>query len=269
MASLVEQIMLQSQAGSANGAGFGDYFFKGKQLSQQQQQIDMQKQELAANLAMMPLKQTLMQQDAKLNEFQLQDRLQSRQNYLDSTGAFTNLTARLSPLLNEGKLEEAQKEAVSAGLSNSFLLTDPRYKSLTGQLDSMRKEADLAQYRMMQAEAAQARAEAAKASTELAASRIELGKTNADLRAQELNLRINEAKKRMPANRRALLEAKMQAVGGDVTLTGSRDEKLKLLEEIAKEFEQPDVSPGASLAPASTNAFKDAGNGFKFRVTKP
>jgi hypothetical protein len=130
MASLVEQIMLQSQAGSANGAGFGDYFFKGKQLSQNQQQLDMQKQELAANLAMMPLKQTLMQQDAKLNEIKLTDYLEQRDAVLKNESAFQETTNLVAQALSSENQEDAEAYVWDAVSRNRGLWRHPGVKTL-------------------------------------------------------------------------------------------------------------------------------------------
>lgn len=45
MADPVEQIFLQSQAGSADGAGFGEFFQRGQQIEQQNQKLDIERQQ--------------------------------------------------------------------------------------------------------------------------------------------------------------------------------------------------------------------------------
>ena len=44
MADPVEQIFLQSQAGSADGAGFGEFFQRGQEIEQQKQKLDIERQ---------------------------------------------------------------------------------------------------------------------------------------------------------------------------------------------------------------------------------
>jgi len=46
MADPVEQIFLQSQAGSADGAGFGEFFQRGQEIEQQKQKLDIERQEM-------------------------------------------------------------------------------------------------------------------------------------------------------------------------------------------------------------------------------
>jgi len=83
MASLVEQIYMQAQGGSAGGQGFADFLAQGRQTNQRQQQIEAQKQQLAAELAQIPLRQTLMRQDAEMNALKIQDVLEQRQFALE------------------------------------------------------------------------------------------------------------------------------------------------------------------------------------------
>jgi hypothetical protein len=45
MADPVEQIFLQSQAGSADGAGFGEFFQRGQQIEQQSQKLDIDREQ--------------------------------------------------------------------------------------------------------------------------------------------------------------------------------------------------------------------------------
>jgi hypothetical protein len=268
MASLVDQIFMQAQLGTTSNPN-ANPFADGMRIGLQKRSLDMQERELAAELKLMPLRETLLQQDAKKREYEVLNLLTQRDNFLKGQEAFTKLNKDVEMALSEATPLDALQIYTREGLRNKDLFFSPAYQELGQQLKTLNVVADRTAYHEVLGQASLIRSEAQKNAADLAASRIELAKTNAELRAKELNQRIEVAKQRMPANRRALMEAKLKAVSGDDTLVGNRDEKLKLLEEIAKEFEQPDVSPGASLAPASTNAFKDAGNGFKFRVTKP
>lgn len=128
--NLVEQIFAQAQAGAANGAGFGQFLAEGVAQGQRQQQIDVQKQQLALEIAQAPLKQTLLQQDADMNAAKLELFLQQRADTTKATQAFAGLASRVSPLLDDGQIDEAQNALMEEGANNAFLLTDPRFKAL-------------------------------------------------------------------------------------------------------------------------------------------
>lgn len=145
--NLVEQIFEQAKGGSAQGESFYSAFAQGAQQAQRQQQLDMQKQQLAMEIAQAPLKQTLLQQDSDLKVLAVQNGLQQRQNYINATSAFTNLSDQVTANLEDGSLNEAVLAFTKGGLSNNVLLTDPRYVALGKQLDLMQREADLAEYR--------------------------------------------------------------------------------------------------------------------------
>lgn len=128
--NLVEQIFAQAQAGSANGAGFGQFFAEGVSQGQRQQQIDVQKQQLALEIAQAPLKQTLLQQDAQMNALRIQNGLEARQHELEATQAYTGLAAQVSPLLKSGQIDKAQELIGAAVSENGYLAIDGRTKAL-------------------------------------------------------------------------------------------------------------------------------------------
>ena len=152
----------------------------GAQLAQSQQRINLEKQQLAAELAQLPLKQTLMQQKATLQGLTIEDKLRDQQNYLDGTTSFVNLKATVSPLLASGKLDDAITFTTQAGLDNNFLLTDPRYKSLTSQLDSMKREADIQEYRKGMIEARKDATVASNFRSKTMVERLELSAREAE-----------------------------------------------------------------------------------------
>lgn len=89
--NLIDQVFAQQSSGSADGQGFGQFFAQGLAAGQHQQSIDIAKQQLAMELAQMPLKQTLLQQDADMNALKIQNGLRAQQNLIDTETAFSGL----------------------------------------------------------------------------------------------------------------------------------------------------------------------------------
>lgn len=127
--NLVDQIFEQAKLGTAVDPS-ANPFATGVQLGQHQQQIDAQKRQLALEVAQAPLKQTLLAQDAAMNEAKLQMFLQGREDTAKATQAFAGLASAVSPLLEAGEIDKAQNALMEAGANNAFLLNDPRFKSL-------------------------------------------------------------------------------------------------------------------------------------------
>src|SRR5512146_3207575 len=117
--NLVEQIFAQAQIGGH--APSGNPFAEGVQLGQNQQRINLANRQFTQELAQWQIKQTMLQQEQKMNALKLEKGMQERQDYVDSTEQFTNLSNTISPLLKAGKLDEAHNLILSAGLDNSFL----------------------------------------------------------------------------------------------------------------------------------------------------
>lgn len=141
MASLVEQIIAQSQIGSANGAGFGDSFFQGMQLGQRQQQINLQKrqveQQLAQEAAMMPLKQTLLQQDAAMNSAKLTSFLEARQDSINNESQLLQLNQNVARSFTEADGPETAQQMLFESLTkNPRLISDPRFQELRKMVDT-------------------------------------------------------------------------------------------------------------------------------------
>lgn len=128
--NLIDQVFAQQSSGSAEGQGFGQFFVAGLQAGQHQQQIDIAKQQLAMEIGQARLKQTLLQQDAAMNQAKLELFLQGREDTAKATQAFAGLAAQVSPLLEDGQIDEAQNLLMREGAANAFLLTDPRFKNL-------------------------------------------------------------------------------------------------------------------------------------------
>jgi len=95
-----------------------------------QQEQGMRERQLGMQIAQEPLKQTLLQQEADLNAAKLATALQQRQDTVSSTKAFSGLASQVSPLLQDGQIDEAQNAIMAAGVGNAFLLNDPRFKML-------------------------------------------------------------------------------------------------------------------------------------------
>lgn len=137
MASLVEQIFMQAQAGSAQGQGFSDYFAQGAQLGQRRQQLDMQKQQLAAELAQLPLKQTLLRQDAEMNAIRIQDVLEQRQRRIGNEVQLMDLNKNVARSFTEaGGPEDAQVMLFESLKNNPNLISDPRFIELRKMVDT-------------------------------------------------------------------------------------------------------------------------------------
>jgi len=130
--------------------GFASLAQRAQEFEQQQA---IEKQKLGMELAQVPLRNTLLQQQAQENALKIELGLKAKQDDIEATGAFTGLADRVSPMLKTGKLDDALATYADAGLNNNVLLTDPRYQNLGKQLDAMRKEADLAIYRKGSVEA--------------------------------------------------------------------------------------------------------------------
>lgn len=137
MASLVEQIFMQANAGSANGASLIEPFAQGMQFGQRQQQIDMQKQQLAAELAQLPLKQTLLQQDAEMNALKIQSVLEGRQDRLINESELLQLNKNVARAFTDaGGPEDAQQMLFESLTRNPRLISDPRFMELRKMVDT-------------------------------------------------------------------------------------------------------------------------------------
>jgi hypothetical protein len=141
MASLVEQIMAQSQMGSANGAGFGDSFFKGMELGQRQQQVNMQRrqvdQELAQEAALFPLKETLMRQNAQMGALNIEEALEGRQNRITNDSQLLILNKNVARSFTEADGPETAQQMLFESLTkNPRLISDPRFQELRKMVDT-------------------------------------------------------------------------------------------------------------------------------------
>ena len=141
MASLVEQIIAQSQMGSANGAGFGDSFFKGMELGQRQQQVNMQRrqvdQELAQEAALFPLKKVLMEQDAQMGALNIQNGLELRQDRITNEEHLIQLNKNVARSFTEADGPETAQQMLFESLTrNPRLISDPRFQELRKMVDT-------------------------------------------------------------------------------------------------------------------------------------
>lgn len=97
--SLVDQIFQQAQAGSAEGQGFGQFFTQGVALGQRQQELNME-------LAQLPLRQTLLQQDAALKSAQTEQILNARQNEIATQDSLAKLSGLAGKAMTEATAED-------------------------------------------------------------------------------------------------------------------------------------------------------------------
>lgn len=137
MASLVEQIFMQAQAGSANGASMIEPFAQGMQMGQRQQQIDLQKQQVAAELAQLPLKQTLLQQDSAMNALKIESFLEDRQDRLRNESSLLELNKLVARSFTEADGPETAQQMLFESLTkNPRLISDPRFVELRKMVDT-------------------------------------------------------------------------------------------------------------------------------------
>lgn len=129
MASLVDQIFAQAQLGTAVSPD-ANPFATGVQLGQNQQRISLAERQLAAEVAMQPLRQTLMLQDAAMNEAKLTTFLEDRQNLVANQQAYQQLTGQVSSLLASGDPKSAEASIWDAISRNRGLDRVPGVKVL-------------------------------------------------------------------------------------------------------------------------------------------
>lgn len=290
--NLVEQIFAQAQIGGH--ASSGNPFAEGVQLGQSQQRINLANQQLAQELAQWQVKQTLMQQEQKMNALKLEKGMQERQDYVDSTAQFTNLSNTISPLLKAGKLDEAHNMVLAAGLDNSFLLTDPRYKALTAQMEEMDKTREMIAYRQSMLGLSRERL---TTQTRLAEDRIDIAEeknlppserlekriryyegigdaamvqqlqeqaTIAKEREQRLREQFDFQREKfsatVPRDKLALFHEKAMAIRNDLSLLSKPDEMMKRLDTLYNEIgakAAPILAAPAPTAPAAKVLVRD------------
>lgn len=239
MASLVEQIYMQAQGGSAGGAGFADFLVQGRQLNQRQQQINMQESQLAAELSMVPLKKTLLQQDAQMNALKIQADLEARQQQIKNNLDFLTLNQLIPKAFSEADgFPTAMQIGVEAITKNPYLATDPRFKGL---FDTITK-AQEATESMMRAEAYRARVDTASGNLDLALKREDRLGDMFEFQKQKFAADI-------PRDRLSLFNARAQVIKNDLNLIGNTTEQVRQLNELAKEF---GVGMPATAVPSTT-----------------
>jgi len=125
MATLVDQIMMQSQAGSANGAGLGDFLAKGTDLAQSGRQLRMQED-------MAPLQRQLMEQtisfNNQMNSLKIQEAIANQKKLLAMTAVSTEASQLVADFMADSSLATDPNFLARAKkvLSNSYALaTDP------------------------------------------------------------------------------------------------------------------------------------------------
>lgn len=135
--NIVDSILAQSGAGSANGQGFGDWFARGqqmamqrRQLDQSQQRIDIERLQQQAQQTLLPAQQALLQQKVQMGRLQIDQTLRDRQDEIDTQAAFGELMGKTGDLLQDGQPAAALAEVLRAGGQNPALAKQPRYVNL-------------------------------------------------------------------------------------------------------------------------------------------
>ena len=121
--SLVDQIFQQAQAGSAEGQGFGQFFTQGVALGQRQQELNME-------LAQLPLKQTLLQQEAALSAAKTEGMLYDRQTVVQTQQQLAGLAGIVSKALTEATPEDASPYFFDAIQKTPRIAENPYFQKL-------------------------------------------------------------------------------------------------------------------------------------------
>jgi len=260
--NLVDQIFAQANLGTAPDPN-ANPFATGVQLGQNQQRINLAKQQLAQELAMQPLKQTLMQQESEMNAFKLQDYLQQRQNRLDITGNWTWINAEVNDQLAKGDVQAAQQAYLQAGAQDARLFEDQRYVTLGKRLDTIMEQQTNAQYKAALGEAAQARAESAanralydQSRLDLSQQRLSLDREISARKDAEFQLKKSQLETRMTPEQRILFGQALKAESENLSLINDPDAKIRRMEELAAKagVTLGGLTPTPPPTPPSTNA---------------
>ena len=95
MASLVEQILAQANAGSAQGAGFGEFALQGQRLGMERERLNLlkQQQERADRREdmLLPLQQQAAQNNLAIQGYQLKDAARQQDLYTKNEAAYSEL----------------------------------------------------------------------------------------------------------------------------------------------------------------------------------
>lgn len=127
--ALVDQIFEQAKLGTAPDPS-ANPFALGLQLGQHQQQIDQQKQQLAMELAQLPLKQTLLQQDAAYKAAQTEQLLHNQQTVVQTQEQLAGLAGAVSKALTEATPEDAAPLFFDAVQKTPRIAENPYFQKL-------------------------------------------------------------------------------------------------------------------------------------------
>lgn len=127
--SLVDQIFEQAKLGTAPDPS-ANPFLQGVALGQHQQALNME-------LAQLPLKQTLLQQDAQMNSLKIQQGLKARHDDIVNDEAWGGLSGAVTDKLQAGDLPGARSAYIEWNTKTPTLLVDNRSINLGKQLDQM------------------------------------------------------------------------------------------------------------------------------------
>lgn len=136
--SLIDQIFEQSKLGTAQDPS-ANPFAGGVALGQHQQQINME-------LATLPLKQTLMQQDAQLNSAKIEQVLSSRQAEIDTEEQLAGLAGRVQHAFTEASPTDAIPFLFEALQKTPRLAENPHFHQLWKDTQTSIQAATLAKH---------------------------------------------------------------------------------------------------------------------------
>ncbi len=120
----------------------------GASLVEQAQRRRLLEQQAAQEMAMLPLRQTLAQQESEFNKWKLQDYLTTRQAMVDTEADLANLSSLVSQKIRAGKVEETTADLLDAVARNGKLRMNPGFQALAKDVgSSLAAKIELAQSR--------------------------------------------------------------------------------------------------------------------------
>lgn len=235
--NIVDSILAQSAAGSANGQGFGGDFARGvqmrqqnRQLDQSQQRIDIEQLQEQAKQTLLPTQQALLQQKVQMGKLQIDQTLQDRQDKIDNTAAFGELSGTVGDLLGDDNPLGAAQVASQAIARKPALADDPRVLNLWKNIHTSVQFGHLA------------------ATTDIAKQRAATAQQNADTHATDITSKVDTREAGLDLKERDLgrkegadAERKRHNLETEATTKADQQRKWMLVGQFANHSDERDV----------------------------
>lgn len=216
-------------------------------LALRQMEHDLNRQQVAAQLAQLPLKMTLQEQAAQMNALNIQTQLEDRQQFIRNTEDLLNLRSRVSAAFSEtddppGTLRMLSLEAIT---QNPYLGNDPRFKAFSAEVGNLANETE----GLLRAQAYRERYEALASASQ---DKQAIDRVREDRLQKDFEFRKQREEQKVPQHRLSEFRAKARVIENDLSLIGNAEEKMKRLDALAREFES--TVPQSNLTPAAPSA---------------